>query len=363
MNPNKELTRYMNRSIEKLAAGIIRGTFKNPKETAFVLRLRDRLAKAMKKREDAERQGRHIPPFLISSIATECNLHCKGCYARANGICGSGEEKVLTAAEWQKIFEEAAALGVSFNLLAGGEPLMRRDILEAASWVKEMVFPVFTNGLLIDEACADFLARHRHLIPVISIEGDEVHTDERRGRGTYRAVKEVMERLEKRGILFGVSITVTTENLHMVTEDQFIENLADQGCRIAFFVEYVPVEEGTGALAPSEAERAVLEKRQAELREAYPGMIFLSFPGDEKHMGGCLAAGRGFFHINAYGAAEACPFSPYSDRSLKDHTLTEVLDSPFFGRLQQEALVGGEHDGGCALFEKQAQVQALLEES
>ena len=89
-------------------------------------------------------------------------------------------------------------------------------------------------------------------------------------------------------------------------------------------------------------------------------MIFLSFPGDEKHMGGCLAAGRGFFHINAYGAAEACPFSPYSDRSLREHTLLEVLDSPFFARLQQESLVGGEHDGGCALFQKRAQVQALL---
>ena len=119
----------MNRAIEKLAAGIVRGTLKNPKETAFILRLRDRLVRAMKKREAAEKQGRHIPPFLISSIATECNLHCKGCYARANGICSASEEKALTAEEWQKIFEEAAGLGVSFNLLAGGEPLMRWDVL------------------------------------------------------------------------------------------------------------------------------------------------------------------------------------------------------------------------------------------
>ncbi|WP_133969160.1 radical SAM/SPASM domain-containing protein [Eubacterium limosum] len=360
MKQNSELTRYMNRAIEKLAAGIVRGTLKNPKETAFILRLRDRLVQAMKKREAAEKQGRHIPPFLISSIATECNLHCKGCYARANGICSASEEKALTAEEWQKIFEEAAGLGVSFNLLAGGEPLMRWDVLEAAACVKEMVFPVFTNGLLIDEDTADFFEKNRHLIPVISIEGDKVQTDDRRGEGTHRAVQEVMERLSQRGVLFGVSITVTTENLHTVAGDAFIKKLDSQGCRLVFFVEYVPVEESSEPLAPSEAERAVLERRQAALREAFPGMIFLSFPGDEKHMGGCLAAGRGFFHINAYGAAEACPFSPYSDRSLRDYTLLEVLDSPFFTRLRQESLVGGEHDGGCALFQKRAQVQALL---
>ena len=189
MKQNSELTRYMNRAIEKLAAGIVRGTLKNPKETAFILRLRDRLVRAMKKREAAEKQGRHIPPFLISSIATECNLHCKGCYARANGICSASEEKALTAEEWQKIFEEAAGLGVSFNLLAGGEPLMRWDVLETAACVKEMVFPVFTNGLLIDEDTADFFEKNRHLIPVISIEGDKVQTDDRRGEGTHRAVQ------------------------------------------------------------------------------------------------------------------------------------------------------------------------------
>ncbi len=360
MKQNRELTRYMNRAIEKLAAGVVRGTLKNPRETVFILKLRDRLRRAMKKREAAEQQGRHIPPFLISSIATGCNLHCKGCYARANGICGSGEERELSAEEWQKIFEEAAGLGVSFNLLAGGEPLMRRDVLEAAASAREMVFPVFTNGLLIDEDTADFFDKNRHIIPVISIEGNRAQTDARRGDGTYSAIQEIMERLRRRGVLFGVSITVTTGNLHAVTDDAFIRMLNRQGCRIAFFVEYVPVETGSELLAPSEAERAVLEQRQTVLREGMPGMVFLSFPGDEKHMGGCLAAGRGFFHINAYGAAEACPFSPYSDRSLREHTLLEVLDSPFFARLQQESLVGGEHDGGCALFQKRAKVQALL---
>ena len=50
MKQNSELTRYMNRAIEKLAAGVVRGTLKNPRETAFILKLRDRLVRAMKKR-------------------------------------------------------------------------------------------------------------------------------------------------------------------------------------------------------------------------------------------------------------------------------------------------------------------------
>ena len=99
-----------------------------------------------------------------------------------------------------------------------------------------------------------------------------------------------------------------------------------------------------------------------QLREEFSGIIFNAFPGDEKELGGCLAAGRGFFHINPYGEAEACPFSPYSDCSLKEISLIDALDSPFFRRLQKQALVGGEHKGGCALFENEEQVKAALTE-
>jgi MoaA/NifB/PqqE/SkfB family radical SAM enzyme len=86
----------------------------------------------------------------------------------------------------------------------------------------------------------------------------------------------------------------------------------------------------------------------------------LSFPGDEEEMGGCLAAGRGFFHINPFGKAEACPFSPYSDCNLKSYTLLEALQSSFFKKLKQEGLTGGDHVGGCALFEQEEKVKELL---
>ena len=103
-----------------------------------------------------------------------------------------------------------------------------------------------------------------------------------------------------------------------------------------------------------------MERRLFGIRSEIDDMVILSFPGDEKHSGGCLAAGRGFFHINPTGGAAPCPFSPYSDVSLKETPLREVLGSPLFRRLQASDLLQEEHTGGCVLFGKDEQVKAML---
>ena len=54
--------------------------------------------------------------------------------------------KQLTVEKWLRIFEEADRLGISFILLAGGKPMIRRDIIEAAGTYPNILFPVFTNG-------------------------------------------------------------------------------------------------------------------------------------------------------------------------------------------------------------------------
>ena len=89
-------------------------------------------------------------------------------------------------------------------------------------------------------------------------------------------------------------------------------------------------------------------------------MVFISFPGDEKATGGCLAAGRGFFHINSHGGAEPCPFSPYSDINVKNTSLRQALRSPLFTALREQHVLTEEHSGGCVLFEKKDTVEALL---
>jgi len=103
-----------------------------------------------------------------------------------------------------------------------------------------------------------------------------------------------------------------------------------------------------------------LERERKKLRNLYQDAIFISFPGDEKYLGGCLAAGREFFHINVDGSAEPCPFSPYSDTNLKDCTLRESLKSPLFIKLNETEMLLGEHSGGCLLFEKENEVKRLM---
>ena len=298
---------------------------------------------------------------MIASISTTCNLYCKGCYARANQSCGNSQKKdELTSIQWKNIFSQAVDLGISFILLAGGEPLMRKDIILTAAGFPQIVFPIFTNGTMIDEDYLSLFNKKRNLVPVISIEGDRYLTDTRRGEGIYDKLTSSMNTLRNKNILFGTSVTVTTENLNEVTGAQFISELNKNGCGIIFYVEYVPVDGSTSNLAFNDSHRIILEQKIILLTSEFPNTTFLSFPGDEKKFGGCLAAGRGFFHVNAIGGAEPCPFSPYSDISLKDHTLVEALQSPLFKKLASEGILLQEHTGGCVLFENQEKVKDLF---
>jgi MoaA/NifB/PqqE/SkfB family radical SAM enzyme len=351
-----ELTEYMNAAVRNLAVNV--GS-SNMREKLFLLAFRRFVGNAAGLRSASEEQGEHIPSFLIASITNSCNLFCKGCYARANGLCGETEKKLLTAGQWGSVFSQAQDMGVSFCLLAGGEPLMRRDVIEKAASYRRIVFPVFTNGTMIDDEYCRFFNAHRNIVPVMSIEGDREHTDGRRGNGTYDKLSAAAERLHRRGILWGASVTLTTENIDEVTSADFTDSLYKNGARVVFFIEYVPAVPGTEKLAPGEKERTLLEERQDVLRKRYKDMVLLAFPGDEKYLGGCLAGGRAFFHINPYGGAEPCPFSPHSDCNVAESSLKEVLNSPLFSALREHHLTGTEHSGGCALFEQEEQVRAL----
>ena len=172
-----------------------------------------------------------------------------------------------------------------------------------------------------------------------------------------------MERIQKNRLIYGASITVTTENLREVTDGEFLDELRDNGCKAVIYVEYFPVMEERRCLAPQEAEREYLKERLLEIRENYSDMVFISFPGDEKAYGGCLAAGRGFFHINSHGGAEPCPFSPYSDINIKNIPLRSALSSPLFNTLRELNILDGDHSGGCVLFERQDAVEAILSQS
>lgn len=349
-----DLSVFLNKSIQNLAGNALKLCVKNPPMAAYLMRLNGTISKAQKIRATHEKSGLHIPPFLIASITQSCNLRCTGCYAHANG-CAHTPSKELSPARWRELFHEAAAIGVSFILLAGGEPLLRRDLLELAGEFPEIVFPVFTNGTMLDEAYLRLFQKHRNLVPVLSIEGGRQATDLRRGDGVYDRLTDGMTKLEANGIFYGASVTVTRDNMGEVTGGDFITTLTGRGCGLVFYVEYVPADETSTALAPTAADRAYLLTCAKTLRDKHR-MMFLCFPGDESLVGGCLAAGRGFFHIASDGGAEPCPFSPFSQLNLADHSLTDVLQSGFFRELNEGGLMAMPHDGGCALFANRAEV-------
>jgi MoaA/NifB/PqqE/SkfB family radical SAM enzyme len=355
----ENLTGYLNNVVEVLVKQTIKSTLKNPLESAFFLRCMGAQQKAAKKRQAWETEGLHVPPFLIASITSQCNLYCKGCYARASSSCGEEKTIQLTDDEWTRVFREAYELGISFILLAGGEPLIRKNVLRSAAGFSDIIFPVFTNGTFIGDDYISLFHKHRNLIPVISLEGDKERTEERRGTGVFTLIKNAMSGMKEKGIYFGASITVTSENLELVTSDSYISSLYSMGCKLVFFVEYVPAD-GSADLALTEIERKRLECKVNELRDRFEYMVFVAFPGDEEEVGGCLAAGRGFFHINPQGGAEPCPFSPFSDTNIKTCSLKEALQSPLFRKLELGGLLQGEHTGGCTLFAREAEVKALL---
>ncbi|MDQ7094386.1 radical SAM protein [Desulfosporosinus sp. PR] len=358
------LNSFMNNGIKNISDTAGRFYFGNRRGQAFMLRAVSALHKSAKMRARHEQNGTHIPPFLIASIATDCNLRCAGCYAWASGACGDGQAQgQLVADDWRRLFQEASDIGISFVLIAGGEPLLRHDIIKLAAEFDTIIFPIFTNGTMIDEDYLNLFDKHRNLIPILSIEGDAEKTDARRGNGVSKKVAQAVERLKERGILFGASITVTTENQNEVTELSFTETLRENGCGLVLYVEYVPVEENTDHLILNENDLRILAARIDGLREnrKNKGMIILSFPGDEEAMGGCLAAGRGFFHINATGGAEPCPFSPYSDMNLKEQSLLTVLQSSFFEKVREiSAAEALNHKGGCTLFQYKNEVKQAV---
>ena len=372
------LSEYLNHSMEQAASMSLRLSLESGKERNFILQAVGCQRKAAEKRRHSEEAGEHVPLFLIASIASECNLFCTGCYARANRACGdlrdqSGDGEMLPmagisrsiasdlpASRWAGIFREAADLGIGIVILAGGEPLTRPDVLEAAAGVPELIFPVFTNGTMIGDKEISFFDENRHIIPVISLEGTQKETDERRGAGVYDLVRGKMDVLHRKHILFGVSVTVTSSNMDLVTSPAFIHDLRQAGCRLLFFIEYTPVDRKNASLTLDDTRRARLSEIISDLRKTETEMIFSSFPGDEAETQGCLAAGRGFFHISPTGCAEPCPVSPFSDMNVRDASLREVLRSPFFRSLREDGFLSSEHEGGCLLIEKEKEVREKL---
>ena len=332
-----------------------RAAWKNPRQVLFFSRIGTAQARSARVRAELRKEGVQVPPLLIASITNRCNLHCRGCYARVRRHTRRPE---LTDEQWAGLFAQAKELGVSIIMLAGGEPLLRPGILEVTRKFPGIISPLFTNGLLLDDAVIRKLRALPQVIPVLSIEGWEPETDTRRGMGVFETVAAAAGHLGEAGLFYGASLTVTRRNFAAVTEEGLVQALIGTGCRMFVFVEYTPAEPGTEELTLLPVQRAKLVEFSTGL-QARSRSVFIVFPGDEEQFGGCLAAGRGFVHVGPDGSLEPCPFAPYSDASVATMPLKDALQSRLLRRIRDNHAELKETRGGCALWRKREWVAAL----
>lgn len=332
---------------------------KHPKTIPTMLRL----AKAYKKsrrirNEELFKNELKVPPFLIISITSRCNLKCTGCYAAATGtVCESNKGKSLKIEQWKKIIEESTELGVFGFVIAGGEPFVVQDLLDLSQEFKDRLFIIFTNGTILDEQKLEKLKRLKNTIVVVSIEGDQYLTDLRRGNGVYDKALEAIKQLDETGIINGVSVTITRKNLHYWMNPENIDHLIDEGVRIGFILEYIPVNNDIELMLTNE-ESKEFRKQILNYRET-KNIFLVHSPGDEEYMGGCVSAGRGFAHINPSGDLTPCPVSDLATHNLTKSTLREGLKSPLFEVIRKSEHLLETDDSPCALFSHPNEVNEL----
>jgi len=329
----------------------------NPGLTLALFRILRDQKRGVRLRSALAKQGLTVPPLMIVSITNACNLNCKGCYARA---IHAEEETVMSDSRLAELIGEANDLGVSIIMIAGGEPLLRPIFFDLARQYPHILFPVFTNGLLINPASISRFKKQRNLVPILSLEGHQMETDMRRGSGVYAMVQKKMDWLRKEGILFGTSLTLTRTNFDLITSVAFQKDLSKLGSQVSIFVDYVPVQPGTETYTLTPEQKGLESTWTKQLYAELPG-VFVSLPGDESLYGGCLAGGRGFIHVNPSGRVEPCPFAPFSDTDLNKMSLREALDSSFLSIIRENAGKLGESAGGCTLWENREWVLEQLD--
>jgi len=195
----------------------------------------------------------------------------------------------------------------------------------------DMYFITYTNGTLIDEKTAQELEKVGNVTPCISVEGFEKETDARRGAGVYKRILRAMKYLEKYGVPCAISVTVTRNNVDVVTSDKFVDHWISKGVGFAWYFQYMPVgKKPDTSLMVTPEQRNYVRNRVREIRETDRPFLCADFWGDGILTDGCLAAGKAYFHISGSGSIEPCVFVQFNVHNIKDTTITEALKSKFF---------------------------------
>jgi MoaA/NifB/PqqE/SkfB family radical SAM enzyme len=383
----KEASSNLKNDIEKLdpelARVILPWILRHPRYFRAGPRLMRAVKKAKRARVAAGEKDLKVPPFLILSITSRCNLFCNGCFAAATGTINSKDNRTniqkknsLNYEQWRTIVSQASELGVMGFVIAGGEPFLFPDLLELCQEFKDRVFVILTNGTTLKSQDYKKLKRTTNIAILVSVEGGMELTDTRRGNGVYEKAMDALVQLNKIGVPNGISVTVTRMNYEYWLNSDNIDCVIDQGVRLGVFIEYIPLTpgntyEGEGeketnswetkddhALMLTKEERQKFRAQMMNYR-TQKSIYIIHSPGDEEFFGGCVSAGRGFAHVTPQGDLTPCPISNVATHNLTASTLQDGLASPLFEEIRNNEHLLENEGTPCALFAHPKEVDEL----
>ena len=288
-----------------------------------------------------------------------CNLHCTGCWAAEYG-----HRQNLSFEDIDSIVTQGKALGTHMYIYTGGEPLVRKaDLIRICEKHPDCAFLCFTNATLIDEQFCQDMIRVANFVPAISAEGNEHTTDARRGEGTYKKIERAMKLLREHDLPFGISCCWTKANADAVATEENIDWMIKEGALFCWYFHFMPVGRGaTAELIPTPEQRERMYHFVREMREKKP-LFTLDFQNDGEYVGGCIAGGRRYLHINAAGDVEPCVFIHYSNANIHDVSLLDALRSPLFMKYYENMPFNDNYLKPCPMLENPDVLPRLVAES
>lgn len=349
------LNQYMNRIIDEIDPHVLKTTALNLGYEAFFYG-----TKTIRKMREVHQCN--VPWLILMDPTSACNLHCTGCWAAEYG-----NRLNLTFEEMDNVITQGKELGIYFYMFTGGEPLVRKaDIIKLCEKHNDCAFLAYTNGTLVDEAFCEQMQKVGNLYLAISLEGFAEVNDLRRGNGVFGKVMNAMSLLKQHGLIFGTSICYTSKNIETVTSDEFVDLLVENGSRYALYFHYMPVgNEADVSLLPSVEQRKYMYTRVREIRNMKhgKGLFTMDFQNDGEFVGGCIAGGRNYFHINANGDAEPCVFIHYSNGNIHENTILEILKQPLFMAYHDNQPFNDNMLRPCPMLENPEILQRIVKES
>jgi len=305
----------------------------------------------------------NIPWTILFDPTSACNLKCTGCWAAEYG-----HKLNLSNDDMEKIVSEGKALGSKFYIMTGGEPTTRmNDILDLATRHNDCYFHLFSNGTLITEEHCKIIQKLGNVSFALSLEGAEDVNDGRRGDGVYNKVLETMDLLTKYGIFFGISACYTSANYESITSDWYIDLITSHGAKLIWYFHYMPTGmDAVPELLPTPDQREHVFRRIREIRSDDKHLIMpIDFQGDAQYVGGCIAGGKNYLHINSKGDVEPCVFIHYSSANIKDEntSLLDALQQPLFMKYHQEAPFNRNMLMPCPMLENSGKLTEMVKEA